>query len=201
MTHLDSIDSVSKELKGRKKKSDNKVSQIWEQNSATNKRHHKLLSIFNLKPACSSNSPAAFRFWHWRKMADVEEIQEYLWEDLIFHNYSLRNKNKRRFRWARHTGKLRHIARSWQCQLGTEFLLDERTQNVDQPADRAPGLASSAPELWGPSFWHASKGFQEVLCFFSAEKVFKNIKLKNIYFLIKNVYTVSHKYSKCNLLS
>lgn len=32
---------------------------------------------------------AAFCFWHWRKMADVEEIQEYLWEDLIFHNYSL----------------------------------------------------------------------------------------------------------------
>lgn len=33
--------------------------------------------------------PTAFCFWHWRKMADIQEIQEYLWENSIFHNYSL----------------------------------------------------------------------------------------------------------------
>lgn len=73
-------------------------------------------------------------------MADVEEIQEYLWEDLIFHNYSLTKKKQQK-----------DIFVSTPPQDAETKLLNELGQQTEKtnslPAGRAPGRASSAPEL------------------------------------------------------
>lgn len=51
---------------------------------------------FILQSSCTFNSPTALCFRHWRKVADIQEIQEYLWKSLVFHNYSLTKQTKQK---------------------------------------------------------------------------------------------------------
>lgn len=93
-TYLDSSDSVSNDL-NRKNNHFN-----------TRSLYNDLFWITILKSLCLSKSllskaftsdkithykalPTTLSFWQWREMADIEEIQEYLWKNLIFHDYSL----------------------------------------------------------------------------------------------------------------
>lgn len=97
-THLDPSDSVSKDLREGELKKKRK----FRTKSRTVHREQTdphIIFFFFLNEAtyasyisqrsCSSSSPAALCFWHRGKVADVQEIQEYLWKNPIFHNYGL----------------------------------------------------------------------------------------------------------------
>lgn len=121
-------------------------------------------------------------------MADIQEIQEYLWKNLIFHNYSLTKEKKQKqiamcawtsgtvlqnsawpsFYWAVWVLPFLHLHWSLNVYFETKFAWDTPSTPVCQcvrvPAGRAPDLASSAPGLWEPSFLHVLKGSQVALC-------------------------------------
>lgn len=53
------------------------------------KQHNWLVCKFTRSLRFCIKRPIAFCFWYWGTMADIQEIQEYLWENLTFHNYGL----------------------------------------------------------------------------------------------------------------
>lgn len=61
----------------------------WQQIGVSEEQHDGLVWKFTWLLWFCIKWPTTFCFWHRRKMAYIQEIQEYLWKDLIFHNYSL----------------------------------------------------------------------------------------------------------------
>lgn len=61
----------------------------WYQVGVSQKQQDRLMWEFTRFLRFCVEWPAAFGFWHGGKVADVQEIQKYLWENLVFHNYGL----------------------------------------------------------------------------------------------------------------
>lgn len=83
-------------------------------------------------------------------MADIEEIQEYLWKNLTFHDYSLYHTR----------GKQMVIPEVWRGNV--LYWLDFWTHTHRVPEDKVLIRVFSAREPWEPNSSHALKGFQEV---------------------------------------
>lgn len=97
-THLDPSDSVSKDLREgelKKKKRKFRTKSLTVDREQTDPHFFFFFAQSHISASyisqrtCSSSSPAALCFWHRGKVADVQEIQEYLWKNPIFHNYGL----------------------------------------------------------------------------------------------------------------
>lgn len=85
-------------------------------------------------------------------MADIEEIQEYLWKNLIFHDYSLHHTQ----------GKQMVIPEV--CRGNVLYCLEYTSVYISDTVPEGKILIRvfSAREPWEPSSSHALKGFQEV---------------------------------------